>query len=179
MERPFCPHCGTKYADSQDRFPRKCASCHITQFQNPFPVVNVLVPVIPNHPDKQLHGLLIVKRARMPGAGLWALPGGFIEMGETWQQAAAREVWEETGKKIDPETLDVIGVENSSHLRNLIILAVSNPVAFGDFKAVEGEREVLEFGVYQIDSTFDLAFSSHTAMARKWLVRHFAGMDRK
>jgi ADP-ribose pyrophosphatase YjhB (NUDIX family) len=41
--------------------------------------------------------LLLIKRGHEPGAGLWSLPGGRIEPGETDQQAVAREVMEETG----------------------------------------------------------------------------------
>lgn len=41
--------------------------------------------------------LLLVRRARAPGAGCWSLPGGRVEPGETDQQALAREVAEETG----------------------------------------------------------------------------------
>jgi ADP-ribose pyrophosphatase YjhB (NUDIX family) len=41
--------------------------------------------------------LLLIKRGHEPGAGLWSLPGGRIEPGETHQQAVAREVLEETG----------------------------------------------------------------------------------
>src|SRR5436190_190421 len=43
------------------------------------------------------HGrLLLVRRGRPPSAGLWSLPGGRIEPGESAAAAAAREVWEET-----------------------------------------------------------------------------------
>ena len=41
--------------------------------------------------------LLLIKRGHEPGAGLWTLPGGRIEPGETDQQAVAREILEETG----------------------------------------------------------------------------------
>jgi 8-oxo-dGTP diphosphatase len=41
--------------------------------------------------------LLVVRRAREPGAGRWSLPGGRVEWGETLQQAVTREVTEETG----------------------------------------------------------------------------------
>jgi 8-oxo-dGTP diphosphatase len=41
--------------------------------------------------------LLLIKRRNEPGAGLWSLPGGRIEPGETDQQAVVREVCEETG----------------------------------------------------------------------------------
>ena len=44
--------------------------------------------------------VLLVKRARAPSEGLWAVPGGKIELGETLQDAAEREVLEETGIRV-------------------------------------------------------------------------------
>jgi 8-oxo-dGTP diphosphatase len=44
--------------------------------------------------------LLLIKRGHEPGAGLWSLPGGRIEPGETDQQAVAREVLEETNLRV-------------------------------------------------------------------------------
>jgi 8-oxo-dGTP diphosphatase len=41
--------------------------------------------------------VLLVKRSQPPGKGLWAIPGGRVELGETLQEAAEREVREETG----------------------------------------------------------------------------------
>jgi len=41
--------------------------------------------------------ILLVKRGREPGRGLWAVPGGKVEWGETIAEAAEREVYEETG----------------------------------------------------------------------------------
>lgn len=46
--------------------------------------------------------VLIVRRARAPAHGLWTLPGGVVEAGETLADAAAREVLEETGLTIAP-----------------------------------------------------------------------------
>lgn len=45
--------------------------------------------------------LLLIRRGHDPGAGLWSLPGGRIEPGETHQQAVAREVLEETGLRVE------------------------------------------------------------------------------
>jgi 8-oxo-dGTP diphosphatase len=45
--------------------------------------------------------LLLIKRGHEPGAGLWSLPGGRIEPGETDQQAVVREVLEETGLHVE------------------------------------------------------------------------------
>lgn len=46
-----------------------------------------------------VHGdeLLMIRRATMPGAGLWSLPGGRVEAGETTAEAVTRELLEETG----------------------------------------------------------------------------------
>lgn len=41
--------------------------------------------------------LLLVRRGRPPGAGLWSLPGGRVEQGETLAEAVVREILEETG----------------------------------------------------------------------------------
>lgn len=45
--------------------------------------------------------VLLVKRAREPHEGFWSIPGGVIELGETLEQAAKREVWEECGVEIE------------------------------------------------------------------------------
>jgi len=52
--------------------------------------------------------LLLVKRGNEPFQGLYALPGGFVEIGETTEEAIEREVFEETG--IDAEVANLFGV---------------------------------------------------------------------
>jgi 8-oxo-dGTP diphosphatase len=49
--------------------------------------------------------LLMVRRGREPGRGLWSLPGGRVEHGEYLHEALAREVKEETGLDVTPHAL--------------------------------------------------------------------------
>lgn len=46
-------------------------------------------------------GVLLIKRGAEPSKGLWSIPGGAVELGETLHEACAREVFEETGLKVE------------------------------------------------------------------------------
>lgn len=64
----------------------------------PYPVTFTTVDTFILHEDQTgLPHLLLVRRGGVPGRGLWALPGGFLEPDETLQAAALRELMEETG----------------------------------------------------------------------------------
>ncbi|HEV7980682.1 NUDIX hydrolase [Amycolatopsis sp.] len=49
--------------------------------------------------------LLLIKRGNEPGRGLWSVPGGRVEPGETDKEAVVREIFEETGLDVIPGTL--------------------------------------------------------------------------
>jgi len=70
--------------------------------------------------------VLLVRRANPPDAGLWGFPGGKIENGETLQQAALRELFEETGVEADEPrvftALDAFEREGDGGLRRHFIL---------------------------------------------------------
>jgi len=93
QKNSHCSYCGEPYAPNQ-AWPRHCATCHNSTFRNPLPVTVVLQPVD--------DGVLTIRRTIQPRSGWLTLPGGYIEYGETWQEAGARELWEEAGLQIDP-----------------------------------------------------------------------------
>lgn len=76
----------------------------------------VAVAIVAQYPE-----VLVIQRATNPGKGKYALPGGFHMRGETWQEAGAREVYEEVGLVIDPSRLELINMETDSDGHNVII----------------------------------------------------------
>jgi len=65
--------------------------------------------------------VLVIQRAKPPGAGLWSVPGGKLEAGETLAQAVAREVREETGLVVEVGPLAAV-VERMGADYHFIIL---------------------------------------------------------
>jgi 8-oxo-dGTP diphosphatase len=63
------------------------------------------IPCVGGVVHDERHRLLLVRRANDPGRGLWSLPGGRVEPGETDQQALVREMQEETGLLVEPGPL--------------------------------------------------------------------------
>src|SRR3990170_232288 len=64
--------------------------------------------------------LLMVRRAKEPGMGLWSIPGGHVEHGEYLTDAVRREVKEETG--LDVEVADLVGILEVLGPDHLVIL---------------------------------------------------------
>jgi 8-oxo-dGTP diphosphatase len=88
----------------------------------PRPLVGVSTVV---HHDGMV---LLVERAKPPWQGVWSLPGGHVEWGETLREAAIREVLEETGIAIVidrlVDTIDVINRDDSGLIRSHYALTV-------------------------------------------------------
>src|SRR5438034_4043839 len=89
----FCQRCGTEIETGAPRAsklePPRCARCGEHLPVGPVPAVGVAV--------LRTNRILLVRRRYAPMQGSWALPGGFLEVGETPAEAAVREAREETG----------------------------------------------------------------------------------
>ena len=92
----FCPTCGDPVEErllEDDHRPRLvCSNGHVS-WQNPRLVVNAI--------SVQAGRAFLGRRAIEPGVGKWGIPGGFLEMGESAQEGARREVEEETELRIE------------------------------------------------------------------------------
>lgn len=91
----FCSDCGArvthKIPEADDRLRFVCDHCGIIHYQNP----KIVVGSLPVWEDK----VLLCKRAIEPQYGLWTLPAGFMENGESTLDGAERETFEEAGAK--------------------------------------------------------------------------------
>ncbi len=96
-----CRVCGgevrylTPVDDNRDR--AVCTVCGTIHYENPLNVVGTL----PAWQDK----VLLCRRAIEPRCGLWTLPAGFMELGETTAEGALRETVEESGAHVELEDL--------------------------------------------------------------------------
>jgi ADP-ribose pyrophosphatase YjhB (NUDIX family) len=78
-------------------------------WRNPLPVAVALLPV----DTDDGRGLVVVQRDIEPARGQLSLPGGFIELGEAWREAAVRELSEETTIEAEPDEVRLFDVHSA------------------------------------------------------------------
>ena len=149
-----CTFCGARFTPGQP-WPRRCAACGETTYRNPAPVAVAVQPV--------RSGLMVVRRGIPPGADRLALPGGFIDMGETWQQAAVRELSEETGLRADPGS---VGLFDTLSAPDGTLLVFGLLPAIAELPPFRANDETL--GLDVIDKPTELGFSLHTEVANRY-----------
>lgn len=118
-------------------------------------VVVVMVPTT--------KGLLMIRRGLKDGFGKLALPGGYQVIGETSQEAGAREVLEETGLRIDASKLQIVATETVGENKDTILLFFRYPETVSVLN-FHFDEEVLE--VVTITQPVETAFPTHTAQVK-------------
>ena len=112
----FCSHCGRSVSlkiPEEDNRPRHvCDSCGNIHYQNP----KIVAGCIPEWQGK----ILLCRRAIEPRYGLWTIPAGYMENGETLEQAACRETEEEACARVDLDGL--YAVYNIPHVSQVYVI---------------------------------------------------------
>jgi ADP-ribose pyrophosphatase YjhB (NUDIX family) len=102
----FCVSCGErlvrKWIPQEGRRRPICPRCKTIAYENP----KVLVTTIVANSDQ----VLLCQRVQSPARNRWSAPTGFAECGETLEEAAVREIREETGLRIAADRLSLYGV---------------------------------------------------------------------
>jgi ADP-ribose pyrophosphatase YjhB (NUDIX family) len=154
-----CSYCGHRFVQ-EDPWPRTCAGCRQISYLNPLPIAVVLLPVD--------DGLLCIRRSIEPFIGHLALPGGFMDVDETWQEAAARELWEETGIRVAAEEMRLFDVLGRSD-PYLVLFGLAPHHTSSSLPAYTVTNETSERLV--VDEPVELAFPVHTQAMREFFVR--------
>lgn len=142
-EYRYCPVCGTglklRFIEGKDR--KFCPSCDFVDYKNPLPVA-VAIAV----KNKRF---LLIKRGLPPRKGTWGSPSGFIEVGETPEEACLRELMEEA--RVSGEIVKLAGV-----------VRIEDKEVYGDMLAVRylvrvGDEQPIPGGDVEDARFFDIA----------------------
>jgi ADP-ribose pyrophosphatase YjhB (NUDIX family) len=133
-----------------------CPDCNYIVYENP----KVVVGVVATWEDK----LLMCRRAIDPRRGFWTLPAGFLEMGETPEEGAVREAWEEARAEL--EIVDLLALYSLRHISQLQLFFRARLLS----PDVSAGPESEEVGLFDFDDlpSGELAFPSV-----RWAIDHF------
>ncbi|MBC8175576.1 MAG: NUDIX hydrolase [Candidatus Marinimicrobia bacterium] len=162
--RQYCPKCAGKIElfQIEGRLRDRCSQCDTIFYDNPLPVVSAVVV-------NQKREVLLVLRKKEPREGMWGLPSGFAEVHETIEEAALRELEEETS---------IIGkvvrlLDTKSHYNDFYgdLIWVSFEVKWMTGEMAPGD-DAIDVQFFPIFDLPELAFSTNYRAIHRFLNRY-------
>jgi ADP-ribose pyrophosphatase YjhB (NUDIX family) len=156
-------HCGQRLTsavpEGDTRRRLICLDCGFVHYLNPRPVAGTI-------PVREDGAILLVRRAIEPRIGTWVFPGGFMDLGETAEEAAVRETREEA--MVEVEELRLVGVYTRSGPGVVVIVYEARALGAG-----EAGPECSEVGWFAPDAIpwEELSFDSTEAALKDWLTQ--------
>lgn len=155
----FCPFCGgpltTRHWEGRQRL--FCHACDRPLYENPVPATCLVVLNAAGQ-------VLLVRRSVEPKKGLWCLPGGFLELGESPEAGALRELEEETGLSGSIDSL--LGVANVPNSEYDTVLMIGYRVQRYQGRQKPGD-DADAIGWFDVDALPPVAFDSHLRFIRQ------------
>ena len=158
FEWNFCGTCGTKLIiahDGQEDRPH-CTDCRRFFYLNPVPAACCFV-------RRGKDELLFAQRAVEPCKGMWTLPGGFIELGETSEEAALRELYEETSLRAEGASLLGVSTKQSPRGGAVMLLGYLIEDWSGE---LHPDTDAMDLRFFSRAERPDVPFSSHAELLR-------------
>ncbi|MBC8213861.1 MAG: NUDIX hydrolase [Candidatus Marinimicrobia bacterium] len=156
----YCSNCGEKNSEMfvEGRHRYYCNHCDTVHYENPKPTATLICPK-----GKEI---LLVRRKYEPAKGFWCLPGGFIELGETPQMAAIRELKEETNLNGNIEKL----LGHCSHFNSLFgdVLLLGMVMKIEDFSIMQPGDDAEDVKLFPLNNLPVLAFRCHTEIVEMY-----------
>lgn len=152
----YCSNCSSKLLEKQAGIEWFCSGCNKHLYANPVPTVDVILLDEENR-------ILLGRRNRQPYLGKLNLPGGFIDPGESAEEAIARELYEELGLNAeDFGTLTYAGSRTDSYPtegadRQLLVMVMVGNLKHQEF---EPNKEVSEYVWQTVDALTAEDFTS-------------------
>ena len=149
----YCSNCGRKnekgHIDGNIRF--HCTQCKAIHYENPKPTATLICP--------KEDSILLGRRAFNPGKGEWGLPGGFMELNETLEEAAQWELKEETN--LEGRVTKILGT--CSHYGSVFgdILLIGLVVEINDWSIMNEGDDIYDLQFFNLDNLPELAFDCH------------------
>ena len=156
VDNTYCHRCGEILVEREiaGRLRPSCESCGETVFVDP----KVAVAVVASDGGR----ILMVKRAIDPMMGRWSLPAGYVDRGEEVEEAAVREVREETGVEVRLDSL--LGVY-SRQGAPVILVVYAATITAG--VATPGE-EAQDVGLFNVDEMPEMPFPHDDQIMKDW-----------
>lgn len=163
-QKTHCYYCGEILTEKnvEGRSRLFCKACNRPIYENPIPATCVVVV------DAR-HQVLLVKRNVPPKIGQWCLPGGFIELGESPDQGAIRELKEETGMTGTIEKLIGVCTTPSTQYHSVLMVGYSIVNVAGQIKPGDDASEVRWFHSANLPP---IAFDSHRRFLDQYLGKY-------
>ena len=167
----YCSNCGSDQLKKtippgDNRTREVCSKCGAVHYHNP----KIITGCLPVWKDR----VLLCRRAIEPQKGLWNIPAGFMEIGESAERGAAREVWEEAAAKVDIR--GVLAIYTSTRYAHVYILYFGE-LLNGQYGIGEESLETRLFAENEIPWQ-DIAFESSRFALRKYFEDLGLGLHR-
>ena len=162
--KKYCPYCGTglieKFCEGAQRL--FCIRCQAPIYENPLPATCL---VVVDTEDR----VLLVRRSVSPRKGAWCLPGGFMELGETPEQGALRELKEETGLTGRIDMLLGVSANPSSQYHTVLMVGYLVKSYSGSLAAGDDADDAAHFHYNELP---EIAFESHESFIRMYFAAY-------
>ena len=162
--KKYCPYCGTGLVEKfcEGALRRYCNRCNEPVYENPLPATCL---VVVDTEDR----VLLVKRSVAPKKGFWCLPGGFMELGETPEQAALRELKEETGLLGRIGMLLGVSTNPSAQYHTILMVGYLVKSYSGILVAGDDANDAALFHYHELP---EIAFTSHANFIRMYFAAY-------
>ncbi len=153
QKKCYCPYCGQRLSERfyENRHRLFCNHCNDPIYENPTPATCLVVTDVQER-------ILLVQRSVDPKKGMWCLPGGFIELGESPENAALRELYEETGLTGRIDKLLGVTTSPSSLYNSVLLVGYWISTVSGTLKPGDDASDAAYFSIGNFP---EIAFESH------------------